>query len=113
MNRLGLRETDLVEKFVRSSGPGGQHVNKTSTCVYLKHLPSGIEVKIQAGRSQALNRFLARRAIVETLESQKGILSRADRRALKKKKQKARRKRRRRKFFGVQRAEGSDGNKTA
>ncbi len=66
---LGVSEADLVERFVRSSGPGGQNVNKTSTAVYLKHLPSGIEVKMQQERSQALNRFLARRALAEKLEA--------------------------------------------
>ena len=59
--RVGVREQDLVERFVHSSGPGGQNVNKTSTAVYLKHLPTGIEVKAQTSRSQALNRYLARR----------------------------------------------------
>jgi len=54
-----LREQDVVEKFVRSGGRGGQNVNKTSTCVYLKHLPSGIEVKCQRERSQARNRQVA------------------------------------------------------
>jgi protein subunit release factor B len=66
---LGVKESDLLERFVRSCGPGGQHVNKTSTAVYLKHLPSGIEVKMQQERSQALNRFLARRVLAEKLEA--------------------------------------------
>ena len=56
---LGLRREDLVEKFIRSAGKGGQNVNKTSTCVYLKHLPTGIEVKCQQERSQAMNRIAA------------------------------------------------------
>ena len=56
---LGLRKEDLVEKFIRSAGKGGQNVNKTSTCVYLKHLPTGIEVKCQQERSQAMNRMAA------------------------------------------------------
>ncbi len=68
MTRLGLREEDLVEKFVRSAGHGGQKVNKASSCVYLCHPPSGIEVKCQQERSQALNRFLARRLLCERLE---------------------------------------------
>jgi protein subunit release factor B len=68
MAALGVREEDLLEKFVRSSGPGGQKVNKTSSAVYLKHLPSGIEVKAQESRSQAMNRFYARRNLVERLE---------------------------------------------
>lgn len=69
MARLGIREADLLEKFVRSSGKGGQNVNKTSTCVYLKHLPTGIEVKVQEERSQAINRFLARRLLADRLEA--------------------------------------------
>jgi peptide chain release factor len=66
---LGVREEDLEEKFIRASGPGGQKVNKTSTAVYLKHVPSGIEVKVQSSRSQALNRFVARRLLAERLEA--------------------------------------------
>jgi len=68
MEELGVFEKDIVEKFVRSSGRGGQKVNKTSTCVYLKHLPTKIEVKCQRERSQALNRFLARRILTEKIE---------------------------------------------
>ena len=71
MRALGIREQDLVEKFIRSRGPGGQKTNKTSTCVYLKHPPSNIEIKCQRERSQALNRFLARRTLVEKLEALK------------------------------------------
>lgn len=70
MDLLGIKDRDLEEHFVRSSGPGGQNVNKVSTCVVLKHLPSGIEIKCQRERSQALNRFLARRMLVEKLEKQ-------------------------------------------
>ena len=69
MERLGIREADLVEKFVRSGGRGGQNVNKVATCVYLKHLPSGTEVKCQLERSQALNRFLARRILADKIEA--------------------------------------------
>jgi protein subunit release factor B len=68
MVSLGIRETDLEEKFIRSSGKGGQKVNKTSSCVYLKHKPTGIEVKCQKERSQSLNRFLARRILVNKIE---------------------------------------------
>ena len=68
MEKLGLRESDLIEKFVRSQGKGGQNVNKLSTCVYLKHLPTGLEVKCQQERSQALNRFIARRILADKLE---------------------------------------------
>ncbi|OGW82431.1 MAG: peptide chain release factor 1 [Omnitrophica bacterium GWA2_52_8] len=69
MVRLGLRETDFEESFVRSSGPGGQNVNKVSTCVVLKHLPTGITVKCGQERSQAMNRFLARRILAGRIEA--------------------------------------------
>ena len=69
MVKLGIREGDLVEKFIRSSGKGGQKVNKASTCVYLRHMPTGIEVKCQQERSQALNRFLARRILTNKIET--------------------------------------------
>lgn len=69
MELLGIHEKDLVEKFVRSSGKGGQKVNKTATCVYLKHLPTGIEVKCQRERSQSINRFLARRRLVNKIQA--------------------------------------------
>ena len=76
MAELGIREADLVEKFVRSSGPGGQKVNKTSSCVQLLHKPSGIEVKCQRERSQAMNRFFARRELCDRLEERiKGAAS--------------------------------------
>ncbi len=68
MERLGIRETDIEEKFVRSGGKGGQKVNKASTCVYLKHVPTGVEVKCQKERYQALNRFLARRILADKIE---------------------------------------------
>ncbi len=67
--QLGIDESDLQERFIRSGGAGGQKVNKTSTCVYLKHLPSGIEVKAQQARSQSLNRFFARRILAEKIEA--------------------------------------------
>src|SRR5262245_38399312 len=68
---LHIQDGDLEETFVRSSGPGGQHVNKTSTCVHLRHLPTGIAVKVQRSRSQGLNRFLARRLLADHLEQQR------------------------------------------
>jgi peptide chain release factor len=67
MEALGILEKDIEEKFIRSSGHGGQNVNKTSTCVYLKHLPTGIEVKCMKDRSQSINRFLARRELVKKI----------------------------------------------
>jgi protein subunit release factor B len=69
MEKLGLREADIVEKFIRSGGHGGQNVNKVATCVYLKHVPTGVEVKCQLERSQALNRFLARRILADKVEA--------------------------------------------
>ena len=66
---LGIDEKDIIERFVRSGGHGGQNVNKVSTCVYLKHIPSGIEVKCQKERSQALNRFIARRILADKIEN--------------------------------------------
>jgi protein subunit release factor B len=68
MEALGIHEKDMEEKFIRSSGRGGQKVNKTSTCVYLRHIPTGIEVKCMRERSQSLNRFLARRELVRRIE---------------------------------------------
>ena len=69
MASLGLREADLEETFVRSGGHGGQNVNKTATCVMLLHRPSGLQVKCQATRQQGLNRFLARRLLLDKLEA--------------------------------------------
>ena len=68
MALLGVREEDIVESFIRSGGPGGQNVNKTATCVYLKHLPTGLEVKCQRQRSQLLNRSLARHILLSKIE---------------------------------------------
>jgi len=72
LKRLGIVEEDLEERFVRTSGRGGQKLNKTSSCVWLTHKPTGILVKCGASRSQALNRFLARRRLAEKLERRKG-----------------------------------------
>ncbi len=71
MRRLGVREEDWEESFIRSAGPGGQNVNKVATCVVLRHKPSGLEVRCQRERSQSLNRYLARRILLEKLESQR------------------------------------------
>ena len=68
MQRVGIFESELIEKFVLGSGSGGQKINKTSSCVYLKHIPSGIEVKCQKTRSRELNRMYARRELCEKLE---------------------------------------------
>jgi protein subunit release factor B len=68
MSKLGIKEADIQESFVRSSGKGGQNVNRRATCVYLKHIPTGIEVKCMQTRSQGLNRFLARRILIDKIE---------------------------------------------
>ena len=95
MKHLGVREEELRETFVRSSGPGGQKVNKTSSCVYLVHLPTGMSVKCQQERSQTLNRFLARRLLLDRIERLKtGIISAEKARVEKIKRQKRRRSRR-------------------
>jgi len=69
MRALGVSERDIEEQFVRSSGAGGQKVNKTSSCVVLHHRPTGVRVKCQRERSQALNRFLARRILLDKIEA--------------------------------------------
>jgi peptide chain release factor len=69
MRKFEVSETDLEESFARSSGPGGQNVNKVSTAVTLRHLPSGISVTVQDSRSQAVNRKLARERLLEAIES--------------------------------------------
>ncbi len=69
MAALGIGEGDLLEKFVRGSGAGGQKINKTSNCVFLKHLPSGVCIKCQMDRSRELNRYLARRELCDQLEA--------------------------------------------
>jgi peptide chain release factor len=68
MDQLGIKEEDLIEKFILGSGSGGQKINKTSSCVYLKHIPSGIEIKCQRERSRALNRYYARRELCSRIE---------------------------------------------
>ena len=73
MAALGVREADLQETFVRSGGHGGQNVNKNSTCVMLLHVPTQLRVKCQTTRQQGLNRFLARRMLLDKIEAmQKG-----------------------------------------
>src|SRR5665647_2014467 len=94
MSELGVREEDLEENFVRSSGNGGQHVNKTSSCVQLRHKPSGITATCMRERSQSVNRFLARRELLERIEAASGVITPEMKRIEKLRKQKARRRRR-------------------
>ena len=89
-----IREEDVMERFIRSQGAGGQKVNKTSSAVYLKHLPTGIEIKMQKERSQALNRFLAWRLLAEKVGERKSGKSLHQQEREKIRKQKGRRLRR-------------------
>ncbi len=94
MAELGVREEDLEERFVRSSGKGGQHVNKSSTCVFLRHRPTGLEVKCMRERSQSVNRFLARRELMEKIAARAGLPTVATREQERIRRQKARSRRR-------------------
>ena len=69
MRKLGIREADLEESFARSSGPGGQNVNKVATAVTLRHCPTGTSVTVQDSRSQAVNRKLALERLLDAIES--------------------------------------------
>lgn len=95
MAELGIAEDDLVERFIRGSGSGGQKINKTSSCVYLLHRPTGIEVKCQRERSQALNRFFARRELcekrAEQIEGEKSRRQQAQERIRRQKRRRSRR----------------------
>jgi len=77
MERLGIKESDLQETFARSSGPGGQNVNKVATAVTLRHRPSGISVTVQDSRSQAQNRKLARERLLDAIEERQRAARRA------------------------------------
>lgn len=100
MEALNILETDIAEKFIRSSGKGGQKVNKTSSCVYLKHIPSGIEVKCMKDRSQSINRFLARRELAERIEALSGSNTKRSLAQVKKRKQKTKREKRAKEKYG-------------
>src|SRR5881296_620401 len=77
MERLGIRASDFEETFSRSSGPGGQNVNKVATAVTLRHRPSGISVTVQNSRSQAMNRKLARQRLLDAIEDRHRAVRRA------------------------------------
>ncbi len=92
MESLGIREEDLIEKFILGSGRGGQNLQKTSSCVYLKHTPTGTEVKCQKDRSREMNRFFARRELCEKIESEV-LKIKTEKQALIEKKRRQKRKR--------------------
>ena len=95
MDALGVREADIEESFVRSGGHGGQNVNKTSTCVMLLHRPTGVQVKCQSTRQQGLNRFIARRLLLDKIETLRRHRSDAERARIEKiRRQKRKRSRR-------------------
>ncbi len=95
MESLGVTEADLDEKFIRGGGPGGQKTNKTSSTVCLRHRPTGLEVKCARERSQAMNRFLARRELCDKIaEAIRGEKSRKQQEREKIRRQKRRRSRR-------------------
>ena len=95
MSSLQLKESEIKEHFVRAHGPGGQNVNKVATCVVLRHQPTGLEVRCQRERSQALNRFLARRLLVQKIEERVlGLQSEKQRQFEKIRRQKRRRSKR-------------------
>lgn len=95
MIELGIREEDLRENFIRGSGHGGQKINKTSSCVQLLHMPTGLEVRCQRERSQALNRFLARRELCDRI-AEKVFLEKSNRQQAQEKIRRQKRRRSRR-----------------
>jgi peptide chain release factor len=95
MTALGVREADLDEQFVRSGGHGGQNVNKVATCVILTHRPTGVAVRCQEERTQGLNRFLARRRLLDRIEARiRGVVEAAEQERQRIRRQKRRRSRR-------------------
>ena len=92
MDALSIKEADLEEKFILGSSSGGQKLNKTHSCVYLKHRPSNIEVKCQKSRFRQDNRFFARRKLCEEMMHRQGMKTSKDKQIEKLRKQKKRRK---------------------
>jgi len=92
MQALGIREEDLDERFILGTGPGGQKINKTASCVQLLHTPSGLEIKCQQDRSQARNRWIARNELCDQLEARRDAIRARRQQA----REKARRRNRRR-----------------
>ncbi|MBC8554013.1 MAG: peptide chain release factor-like protein [Candidatus Brocadiales bacterium] len=109
MCELNVKEKDLEERFIRSSGPGGQKVNKTSSCVFLRHIPTDITVKYQKERSQALNRFFARRILLDQIElKQKGYIIEDQKRIEKIRSQKRKKRKRTKEKLSAQEPKQSD-----
>ncbi len=108
MTDLGIRKTDIQEKFIKSSGRGGQKVNKTSSAVFLRHEKTGLSIKVGKHRSQHLNRFLAWRGLVEKIQAlETGTMDRETEKLVRLRKQKQRRKRKTKKKLEESRAEES------
>ena len=97
MEALGIREDGIVEKFIHGSGSGGQKINKTASCVYLKHEPTGIEIKCQRERSRELNRYLARKELCERIDAIKNGVESKRQQAMEKIRRQKRQKTRRQK----------------
>ena len=108
MAKLRILENDLIERFIRGTGHGGQKINKTSSCVYLHHRPSGIEIKCQAQRSREMNRYFVRRELCDRIEEiEQGRKSERRQRIEKIRRQKRRRSRRQRqREVGLKRQHG-------
>ncbi len=112
MRELNVNEGDLEERFIRSSGPGGQKVNKSSTCVFLRHMPTNTTVKYQKERSQALNRFFARRTLLDQIElKQKGYIKEDKKRIEKIKSQKRKKRKRTKEKLSAVKPKQSDSKK--